>query len=269
MELGRLHWHPEEQKDLADGLRQSLDDPAVIDLVFYGSQAHGGRTGFSDVDAVLVVTDEAADDPGELRRIRSRVLAAQRAVIDYQPMQHHGFDVATPRLLEQAEEALGLPEVALANTRSLKGAGVTAAFAAPVASGSALASMAGKLGRSVTWPRHPWEAHRQIAMFELLPSLYLQARGVLIPKRSSFEEARGDFGDRWWPYDVLAEVRRAWPRSRRPILEGAALALRNPWAAVAAWRRLPISIPAPVRPLLTPSLLRDLRSLAQSMGEQA
>ena len=36
-------------------------------------------------------------------------LAAQRAVLAYQPMQHHGFEVVTPRLLEDANAALALP----------------------------------------------------------------------------------------------------------------------------------------------------------------
>ena len=69
-EVGRLIWEPDEQQQTLDrSLRRALAHPAVIDLVFYGSQANGGRTGFSDVDAILVITD-AARTKGIFRRSR-------------------------------------------------------------------------------------------------------------------------------------------------------------------------------------------------------
>jgi len=184
-------------------------------------------------------------------------------------MQHHGFEVATPKLLRQAEEALGLPAIALAQTASLNGTAVTATFLGTKANRSGFDLMAKYLRRLPTWPSHPWEAHRHVAMFELLPVLYLQARGASVPKARSFEEARSDLSSEWWPYEVLAEVRHRWPRVRRPLLECAAAAVRNPWAAVAAWRRLPAALPAPVRSVLTPRLLEGLQSVVDAMVERA
>jgi hypothetical protein len=107
-----------------------------------------------------------------------------------------------------------------------------------------------------------------VAMFELLPALYLQGRGASVPKWQSFDLARGEFARAWWPYDVLQEVRLAWPRMRRPGVNFAAAVGRNPWAAVAAWRRLPASLPEPIRPLLTPRLLNGLQVLARTMTER-
>jgi hypothetical protein len=102
-----------------------------------------------------------------------------------------------------------------------------------------------------------------------LPAVYGQARGKEVPKARSFEEARRDFGDEWLPYDGLAEVRDLWPRERRPLLELGSAAARNPWVAVAAWRRFPAPVPAAVRRLLTPKLLAALQALAASMVERA
>jgi hypothetical protein len=267
-DVGERVWQPDEQRQLADALRSLLGVSGIFDLIFYGSQARGHRTGFSDVDAILVIGDEIADSATRLRALRPSVLAAQRAVLAYQPMQHHGFEVASPRLLRQADEALGLPAVALSETASLRGTLVSASLAGTRASASRLNQAATSLGRLRTWPVHPWEVHRHVAMFELLPALYLQARGTSVSKARSFEEARSGFGDDWWPYDVLADVRRLWPRMRWPPLEWSAAALRNPWVAVAAWRRLPATLPAPIRPLLTPKLLEGLQSLAASMLER-
>jgi hypothetical protein len=264
-ELGTRSWEPEEEPALAYALREALDHPAIVELILYGSQARGGRTGFSDVDAILVMRDEAADDPAALRSLHRHVLAAQRAVLRYQPMQHHGFEVVTPRLLLQAEEALALPAVALSETSSLNGVSVTARFADRHSDGSAFGALSASLRRLHSWPRHPWEAHRHVAMFELLPTLYLQRRGIAVPKWRSFQEARTEFEDDWWPYDAIAHVRQIWPRLRRPMLDCSAVVLRNPWSAVAAWRRLPVPVPAAVRPLLTPGLMEGLRELVQSM----
>ena len=44
-------------------------------------------------------------------------------------MQHHGFEVATPKLLLNGSDALALPPAALEDTRSLNGAGAIARLA--------------------------------------------------------------------------------------------------------------------------------------------
>jgi hypothetical protein len=184
-------------------------------------------------------------------------------------MQHHGFEVATPKLLRAGSESLALPMAALQETSSLNGRGVSAILEARnerIRTG--FFQLAASLVRMNAWPRHPWEAHRLVAMFELLPTLYLQARGAEIPKWRSFEEARGQFADSWWPYDVLQEVRRTWPRLRRRNLERAACTVRNPWAAVAVWRRGPARLPAAVDDLMTEPLLEGLRSLAATMRKR-
>jgi hypothetical protein len=268
-ELGAERWLPSDGW-LADRLRASLDCPAVMELVLFGSQARGGVTGFSDVDAILVISDEAAEDADVLRSLRPRVLAAQRAVLAYQPMQHHGFEVASPKLLRVASEALALPAPALVETSSLYGRAV----AAGVSNGSVpprepLEAFVQRLVSVRSWPEHAWEAHVVIAMFELLPVLYLQHRGRPVPKSKSFDEARNDFSNSWWPYDVLNEVRLTWPRTRRRPLEIAATLLRNPWAAIAGWRRLPGPLPEQVRPLLSERCLEGLRRLGHAMAERA
>ena len=63
VELGSELWRPEGRaKRLASRLDSALDHNHVVELVLFGSQARGGTTEFSDVDATLVITDEAARD---------------------------------------------------------------------------------------------------------------------------------------------------------------------------------------------------------------
>jgi hypothetical protein len=268
-ELGARTWTPGDNR-IADRLRTSLDHPAVIELILFGSQSRGSVTGFSDVDAILVISDEAAEDPKVLRSVRPRVLAAQRAVLSYQPMQHHGFEVATPKLLRAASEALALPAPALVETSSLCGRSVPAAVSNGFGRGrEPVEALVRQLVRVRAWPRHVWNAHRLIAMFELLPVVYLQSRGRSVAKWQSFDEARKEFPDSWWPYETLNEVRLTWPRTRRRPLEISAALARNPWAAIAAWRRLPGRLPEQVLPLLTERALEGLRTLARAMAHHA
>jgi hypothetical protein len=269
--LGRREWRPDPpEAPLARKLRRALAHDGIVDLIFYGSQARGKLTGFSDVDAVLVLEDAVAEDIGALRDLRPRVLAAQRAVLRYQPMQHHGFDVATRKLLGDTSEALALPAAALADTRSLKGLGV-AGFSGTktrTAAKGRLRELADHLETRSDWPRHAAQTHGFVAMFELVPVLFLQACGVSVPKAESFEEARTVFGRSWWPYDVLRDIRLLWPKERHLGLQAMCQIVRNPWAAVTLWHRLPVKAPASVRPLLSGRCLVALQTLMRAILER-
>jgi nucleotidyltransferase-like protein len=270
--IGALRWKPaDEAMDLALALRAALERPGVADLVLFGSQVRGGLTGFSDVDALLVIEDDIAEDPRSLKALRPDVLAAQRAVIAYQPMQHHAFEVATPKLLAQAAESLGMPAIAFDEARSLLGAGASASFAPdpPERARGRLAQLLAGVSSEEAWPQHPWRLHGLVAMWELAPALYVQALGEPVAKALSFERARGDFGDAWWPYDVLEQVREQWVRSSQSMFVATSRALRNPWIAVAVWMRMPVAGRQPAQRLLSDECLTALRGLAREMTERA
>jgi predicted nucleotidyltransferase len=270
--IGAHQWKPvESTADLARSLRASLERPGVADLVLFGSQANGGLTGFSDVDALLVIEDGIAEDARALKALRPHVLAAQRAVIAYQPMQHHPFEVATPKLLAQASESLGMPAVAFDSARSLLGQGMEASFLPepPERTRGRLTQLLDGLSNVDAWPQHPWRLHGLVAMWELAPALYVQALGQPVPKALSFERAREDFGDAWWPYDVLGQVRAQWVRRSQPMFVATSRALRNPWIAVAVWMRMPVTARQPARSLLSNECLTALRGLAREMTERA
>jgi nucleotidyltransferase-like protein len=271
--LGERPWQPpEDARELAVALRSSLRRrPEVVDLVFFGSQARGETTGFSDVDAILVIEDRAAEDPMALRALRRHVLAAQRAVIVHQPMQHHAFEVATPKLLLTATDSLRMPAIALSESRSLMGRVVGAEFHNGLSDqGRAhLSELVGGTTAVSTWPRNPWRIHGLLSMFELLPTLYLQALGRPLPKWRSFAEARNDFGSDWWPYDVLRDVRERWVRRTPGPFRAAVSVLRNPWVAVVAASRLSLPFGQPARRMLSRETLDALQELARKMGERA
>jgi hypothetical protein len=272
IQLGPTPWRPgEEALELATALRRSLDRSGIVDLILFGSQARGSTTGFSDVDALLVIDDETAEDPNALRALREHVIAAQRAVVSHQPMQHHAFELATPRLLTSASQSLRMPAVVFAETRSLMGRGAEASFE-PDSRDEArprLSELVSATRLVRAWPRHPWVLHQAVSMFELLPALYLQALGQAVEKWQSFGLAGDHFGDDWWPYGLLEQVRAGWVRSSPQMLLATASVLRNPWLAIAVWRRLPARRRQAAGQLLTDESLAALRALAERMRERA
>jgi hypothetical protein len=266
--LGAQLWEPDDdQRALVDALASNLRAPEIIDLVVFGSQARGGRTGFSDVDAILVVPDAVAGDRRGLRVLRRQVLAAQRVVLDHQPMQHHGFEVVTPGLLLDPS-TLGMPAEALETTRSLYGHPTTCALPSVASNPGPFLQLVTTLLAVERWPRHPWTLHRVVSMFELAPALYLQATGRYAPKHLSFELARADLPGLWDPYDVLAKVRQRWLRRRKPALGVAARICRNPWLVVSLWRRVPTPTPQEITHLLTDPCLQELRRVLLAMSER-
>lgn len=266
--LGGEEWAPAAaERRLRDRLVKALDVAGVIDLVLYGSQARGGTTGYSDVDAVLIVEDVVADDPHRIRALRPSILEAQRAIRAYQPMQHHGFLVATPRLLQDAAGTFGLPRVALEATVSLRGRANNALFRAVPDTNAAFHRLAGSLLATPAWPSHPWLLHGRVSMFALLPALYLQATGRPTAKYASFSVAATEFGDLWWPYETLETVRLLWPRSRRRRLEICSRVIGNPWLVCSAWRRLWVQAPREARNRLTARTLAGLHVLVLEMCE--
>jgi hypothetical protein len=254
---------------LRNALADLLNVDGVCEVIVHGSLARGATTGFSDVDAILVLDDGTAADPSALEMLRPRVLAAGRAVLEYQPMQHHGFIVVTRRLLADLTQATGLPAEAVHRTKSLFGRVAEAVVGPDPRSPRRLAALLEAARSTVTWPRHAWALHRAIAMFELAPALYLQATGRPTPKHTSFEAARADFPDLWRPYDVLRSVREQWTRRRMPVLEGLAVGLRNPWTASRLWRRTPVRPPATASDLLDTACLTGLQQLLAKMVEGA
>lgn len=264
--LGGSRWIPDwGAAELRDELLESLRVPGILDLVFFGSQARGGGTGYSDVDAILILEDDLVDDQARLRALRPPVLAAQRAVLAYQPMQHHGFLVTTPRLLTHASSTLGMPGEAFLETVSLVGKQTRASFAVPYDARPPFLRLAADLLAIRMWPNHPWHLHRCLSMFELLPALYLQATARAVPKHASFAIAAEEFGNSWWPYENLEAARAFWPRTQRRTLATLAHRFHNPWLVVSVWRRLPVDPPDAPAQYLTGECLAGLRVLTARM----
>jgi hypothetical protein len=271
LSLGTERWEPLEayEQRLCSSLRERLAVPGVVDLVLFGSLARGTTTGFSDVDAILVIDDWVAADTASLDTLRPTVLAAGRAVLAYQPLQHHGFLVTTPRLLESGSASMGLPGEALATTASLFGRTIETTWNRSPVGVDALAKALNSLATTASWPENAWFLHRLIATYELVPVLYLQAVGRSCPKSASFGIARTGFAEDWTPFDVLEEVRNRWPRARSRELELLALSFRNPWIASAVRRRFPIPVASEIAELLDARVIDDLRRLVALMARRA
>lgn len=251
---------------LMDDLKHRLVHEDVVELIVFGSAARGNRTGFSDLDAILVIRDRGASSSSRLKALRAHILAAQRSVLLFQPMQHHSFLVVPESLMGCLDTATGLPQEALTETRGL--------FGAPIGCGydgieeeetrRSLADLA-RSSATETWPSHPHDLHKLLASFQLLPAVYLHSQGTPVSKADSFAAVGGRFPEEAWALDVLHDIRALWPHRSYPSLNILLRATSNPWDAVVLWRRYPRRPPIEVRPLLSEELLVSLNRLAQRM----
>ena len=70
-------------------------------------------------------------------------------------------------------------------------------------------------------------------------------------------------------HDVLKEVRDRWPRRSMRTLRAGATVLRNPWVAVAAWRRAVPANTDTAGAMLSTECLAALHALGREMCERA
>lgn len=208
----------------------------LVSVILHGSRSDGRTTGYSDVDALVILKDELFGDPDELMRVSHRLSIARRFMYVIDPLQHHGWFVMTERDLSCFPERV-LPLEVLSDSKVLLGMNrfaVTVCGSDP----SALKSEALRvLSRLTKMLREGWRPKNCFALksflseFMMIPVLYLQARDSKgWSKRDSFEEARKDFDiDTWGIMDEVSDMRRTW--SFAP--DGATLFIMQnpaPWA---------------------------------------
>jgi hypothetical protein len=95
--------------------------PVRADLIgvwLHGSLATDDYTGYSDVDALIVVRDAVVHEDAMFRRVRAAIRAALRAVLLFDPLQHHGFFVGVESGLQSWPSSY-LPAAALQYARCL------------------------------------------------------------------------------------------------------------------------------------------------------
>lgn len=206
--------HVQEMMGFLDGhLRQYLTGAYV-----HGSLGTYDEVAYSDFDALVILSASAFKSADTLRLVGRKLHEARKIMLDYDPLQHHGWFVLTdadlraypenyfPSALFHHAKAL-LPDQ---GTELVCCAGESAQNFRDVFNG--LADVVARKALYGPRPGNLYELKCFLSEIMLLPALYVQARdnsGVY--KKDSFDRSRADFTDECWKVmDQISGIRSDW-----------------------------------------------------------
>lgn len=202
-------------------------------VILHGSLALGDFTNYSDVDVALVVKDEVFCEKKLFEACGEAIRHCARQVLEYDPLQHHGFHVI-PEVMLSCFPAAYLPVSILLDARILGRDKPTQIDICQVYESSeafaGLENVIRGLLNSTRPPTRVYAAKLFLSSFMLLPALALQAEGRETTKRTSFEEFASRFSFREWePMAWATHIRAIWPCFELTPVERMALETFNPW----------------------------------------
>lgn len=246
-------------------LRRSLE-PLKGDLVtvlLHGSCGDGRTTGYSDVDALVILRNEVFMDPVRLIRVGRTLSDACRHMFRYDPLQHHGwFAMSEADLSCYPEEVL--PLEALEDARVLTGAVrlvIHRTDAVQERYHRKAIRHAEKLMNQLSsgWrPANAFQLKSLLSEFMMLPVLTVQAlQGKGCSKRDSFTIGRSYFSESEWAVmDEVSTIRRDW--NYRPNLLSCWVLTRPGFVFRKLRRRWPSRLRPSLQVRITDQLYADI-----------
>ena len=253
-------------------LNQHLRDD-LYGAYVHGSLGTGDEIAYSDFDALVILLHDVFESPGRLQRVARKLNAARAIMVDFDPLQHHGWFTLTEAHLNRYPEHY-FPLVLFDYAKSLLSHGgdlkmVVSHSTAEMrqAFQSVVDGVIGKLERKC-YPTNTYELKSLLSEFMLIPTLYLQAKneeGVF--KKESFRLARKDFPtDDWTIMDEVSEIRSEW-KSEISLLKRWIMSRANSFGRYYAKRFAP-AIPPKLQRKLTSAFYIRMKNLAILMKKK-
>jgi hypothetical protein len=197
------------QSELADDL---------VGAYVHGSLATEEEIRYSDFDALAIIRDEVFDRRSRMVQTAKKLSAANRIMLRFDPLQHHGWFVLLENdLLDYPQDYF--PYEILRTAKSLLPHGGTSLtlrfhnekvdYARPLfdATGAIVSRL-----RVQRYPRNVFELKGLLSRFMLVPALFCAAvNRAGICKKDCFEMARSLFdGDTYRIMDEVSHIRATW-----------------------------------------------------------
>lgn len=181
--------------------------------------------GYSDLDTLLVLTRETALDPERLRQFARIYYRSLTELYRFDPLQHHGHMVMTAIDLDAYSENW-LPLSTFAQARYLcQPAGEVSVRVQdsrqPARHAFDIDVDYFRLFRMRHWkPASAYDFKYYLSILMLLPTRYLQAKGLMCDKSASFALARQLLpGATWDSLDYATRLRSGWPSMRPGLVD--------------------------------------------------
>lgn len=259
---------------------QHFANQALLQLTS-GVYLHGSMStldyvqGSSDLDALVVVKDETISSPECLEELRRKLIHSRRWFYKLDFSQHHGYSVLSELDLRFFSEAF-FPRVLFAYLTSLSGANTL--WFRPRADSSdpseGCLKTTAYIRRQSSMPeslRNWYFLKLFLQSVLLLPTLFLQARGISVYKRDSFSLARPHFSDAAWRIiEKASRVRDFGPQKVlvSPTIDNLIERLPNPWMASLIHRHVRNGISPAVWQILGDDWLIETSSLVNEIEKQ-
>lgn len=189
-------------------------------FVVHGSLATLDFTRFSDADTQLFLTEDAFASPEMILEVAKLISHNNLYLKDFDPLQHHGYFVATD-LDRTAYPEPFLPLETMRRARRLFGEEEQTFATRPLPFADQFAAWhMGHFFRhsylSHRWPRQPFDVKRYLSRFSMLPVLHLELLENEYPyKGDVFTNWQRHFPPHvWHPFQTVSSVRATWNPAR-------------------------------------------------------
>ncbi len=198
-------------------LGEHLSDDLYAAFV-HGSLGSYEEMSYSDFDALVIIKDEVMRDQTRLARVARDLHRAIGIMVDYDPLQHHGWFVLTELDLRYYCEAY-FPSVLFRYSKALlpdqPGTINLRPRDAHREMKHAFLSLSSTVLRQLKRKNYPTTVYglkSLLSRFMLLPALYVQVRdGEGVWKADSFDKARTDFSAAAWSsMEIASRIRLNW-----------------------------------------------------------
>lgn len=173
-------------------------------------------TGWSDVDTLAVVSKETVSNPERILELRNKMYHMRYFLYRIDPLQHHGSIVISEYDLGNYCKVY-FPAEIFKFSKSFFREDAIRKIRIRGCSGESLAklfwfvSYFRRLNIEKNFNMNSYDAKNLLHCITLFPTVYLNAKGIFLYKKFSFEMAKRDFKKKHWEaIDYAGSARRNW-----------------------------------------------------------
>lgn len=171
--------------------------------------------GWSDCDTLLVLRQRSLQDPKNLLLLREKIFGMRGYFFQIDPLQHHGCMIASEHDVDRYSDAY-FPFPLFSYAKALSPDAIDTISRREMGPEKYeklywFVRYFREMKEMGTQTLSSYEAKNLLHLIALFPSLYLQAKNVIVYKKFSFEIARKDFPkEMWGPIRTMTHIRRFW-----------------------------------------------------------
>jgi len=172
--------------------------------------------GWSDADTLAVVSKETIENPEKLLELRSKMYYMRHFLYKIDPLQHHGSIIISEYDLDNYCK-VHFPVEIFKYSKSFFKEDRISKIKVRDCSSESLAKLFWfvnyfrRLNIEKDYNMNSYDTKNLLHCITLLPTVYLNAKGIFVYKKLSFEMAKKDFKkEAWEVIDYASSIRRNW-----------------------------------------------------------